>query len=635
MRRRIAVFIGEIGREFQSEFVRCLRTETDKRDYDVFIFSNFGSYTSTHVFDKAEMNIINIPCFSEFDGIISLPDTFDIDGMETQLLKKIKEECSCPVVSVRNGSKQTYRVLLDDYQTSYNLTKHFINDHKFTKICYMSGPHLAEDAIVRLNGFRDAMKSSGLVVSQKNVFEGDFWFFKSEVAIEHFLKSYDGLPEAIICGNDYMALGLCEAIKKRGYRIPEDICISGFDEIVEGQGYDPTLTTISMPTHKLAENAMNIIERVNSGERVPNDTYLSGTIKRKGSCGCNIEHSGIDVTSLSRRLIENYVDIRMSALISIDVESCIKEEDKLALLGSYFDRTGAQKGYLCLCTNDNKNNNPYSETMILRKVFKQLEPGKRDIYHPIQKDPGELISSDECKFNRKSILPESVLNNKKPSCYVINSIHHRDTTFGYIVNEIGDTDLNIFVAPFVSALAVAYDDLRLQNEYSDFTEIKKQNLIDPLTGVLNRRGYEERLSTLVREKDMAKDIITFICADMDNLKEINDNYGHLEGDFALNTVAEVFKSCTNDADICARTGGDEFSIILTSSNPAIHETFSKVVDASLSRKCMEIGKPYTIHVSIGSCTAIKEQISDVNECIKLADERMYEKKRAYKANLKT
>lgn len=635
MRKKIAAFIGEIGREFQAEFVRTLSEIANGHNYDVFIFSNFGFYTSTHLFDAAEIDLVKLPVFSEFEGVILIPDTFDLEGMEEMLIKRLEEECTCPVVSVRSGSDKTYRVLVDDYKTSYNLTKHFIDDHKFTKICYMSGPLSAPDAVIRRNGFKDAMEDSGLAVNSSIEFEGDYWVFKGQAALEHFMKAYGGVPEAIICANDHMAINICEELKRLGYRIPDDVCVSGFDEIVEGQGYEPALTTVRMPTVELARAALDIIEQVNSGKNVPRDTYLSGQIRLKGSCGCNADRSDlVGFGSVAQKIIENYEDIRMSGIMTTDVVSYIKEEDKLSLLGSYYNHLKSRRGFLCLCTDNRTEENPYSETMVLRKIFKPLNDNQRDLFHPILRDPGEFNPGGGIEFDRKDIIPEMVYDSSKPSCYIVHSIHQRDTIYGYLVNEMGDADLTYFIAPFISALAVAYDDLRLQREYSEFAEIKKQNLLDPMTGIFNRRGYEENLSVIMRDRDVSKCPVSFISCDMDNLKLINDTYGHMEGDFAITTIAEVLRSCIGDEGICARTGGDEFAVILTSDDLSFHENFNDLVETTLADRTANAGKPYPFHVSLGRCTTVVEVFEDMNECIRIADERMYKAKRAYKESLK-
>ena len=173
-RKRIALFLGEIGRDYQKKFINELRKVARSKDYDIFVFNNFGAYNGTALFDLGERDVINIPVFSEFEGIISLADTYDIDGMEEMLLNRIRKETDCPVVSVRNGSHDTYRVVFDNFSTLYEMTDHFIKEHGFKNICYMSGPLSYEDSVRRLEGFKKAMSDAGLEVTDDILFEGDF-----------------------------------------------------------------------------------------------------------------------------------------------------------------------------------------------------------------------------------------------------------------------------------------------------------------------------------------------------------------------------------------------------------------------------------------------------------------------------
>ena len=154
-RKRIAVFLGEIGRDYQKNFIREVAKVACSRDYDVIVFNNFGAYNATELFDIGERDVINIPVFSEFAGIISLPDTFDIDGMEQMLIDKIRKESDCPIVSIRNGSSRTNRIVFDNHGTLYEMTKHFIDEHGFKNICFMSGPLNVEDSVRRLKGFAE------------------------------------------------------------------------------------------------------------------------------------------------------------------------------------------------------------------------------------------------------------------------------------------------------------------------------------------------------------------------------------------------------------------------------------------------------------------------------------------------
>lgn len=618
-RKKIAVFLGEVGREFQKLLMENIKNIACGRGYDVFAFNDFGSFMSTTFFDLGERDVINIPDFSEFAGVISLPDTYDIDGMERLLLEKIKSQKNCPIVSVRNGEIGTYRVVFNNYGTIYEMTNHLLNDHKFTNICYMSGPLSYEDSRDRFEGFKAAMTDAGIEVTDDVIIEGDFWKRKSKEAADKFLKAYDGKTQAIVCANDYMAMGLIEELSRRGIRVPEDIAITGFDEVVEGMMTPPILTTVAIPILEMATNAIDIIERVNRGEDVPMETRITGDIKTKCSCGCNQGNDPLEFRKFITYKTDEYVNIRRSILLGTDIFNLITEEDKLQLINNYANIFALKKTYLCLCKSDYKDDNPYSETMKLRAVFAQGV------------DDGYLKNID---FPRGQILPDEIIDGKEPDLYVIVPVHHKNLTFGYVAyewNGINDTN---FYAPYAEGIALAYDDLRLQAEFSEFVEIKKQNLIDPLTGIDNRRGFEKNLSALMARSDQEHYYISFISCDLDNLKTINDNYGHSEGDYAIRAVANVLKKTVGDNNICARIGGDEFYAIITSADKSEHDSVMDRFYSLLDKEVTDIDKEYKIHASIGVNTVNSKLIKKAFEHMKVADQRMYEAKKKYKNSVR-
>lgn len=613
MRKRIAVFLGELGREFQREFCDVVRKTANAKGYDVFLFNNFGSYANTFLFDVGEKFVCKIPVLSEYSGIILLPDTFDIDGMDEMVLQKVREEANCPVVSVRNGSDDTYRIVIDDYATSYNLTDHFIKEHGYKKICYMSGPLSSEDAMNRYNGYLDAMRDNGLVPLDEAFFEGDFWTIRCKDAAAKFMKAYDGKPDAILFANDYMLIGTCEELKKNGIRIPQDIAVAGYDEIIEGKRYQPPLTTVRMPTEEMALKAMSIIEDVNAGIDVPMRTSLQGEILIKGSCGCNPDMPSEDISAWINKMSDGYINLRTASFITADVQNHIKEEEKLAFISGFVERFYFDRVYICLTQNAGDSINPYSDEMILRAVL------------PIDDEYNKKPQIGQ-PFDRRLIIPEEVYDSSKPTTFIVLTIHHKNTTFGYVAMEWNDKDFTMFIAPFMSALALAYDDLRMQQQFTELIEIKKLNFRDSLTGVSNRRGFEQNLANLISSKTLTTDIISFVSADIDNLSEINDTYGHYEGDSAICLFADVLKTVTDSNDIFARVGEDEFYVVLTSSDRSIHDNFIRTVHEELEHRNSTEGNDFDVRASLGICTINSSDIGNAFEHLQIADKRMLEAK---------
>lgn len=179
----------------------------------------------------------------------------------------------------------------------------------------------------------------------------------------------------------------------------------------------------------------------------------------------------------------------------------------------------------------------------------------------------------------------------------------------------GETDfLTIFAQQIEMAITIA--DL--------FEEVKSQAVTDGLTGLYNRRYFEEYLKKEVTRALRQKQPFSIVGLDLDHLKQINDKYGHAYGDLAIKTVAEVLKKNARSIDTAARMGGEEFNLIL----PGV-ESSGAMIAAERIRKALEEEKLDTIdHItaSIGVATFL-EHSDNIEDILELTDQAMYQSKR--------
>lgn len=157
-----------------------------------------------------------------------------------------------------------------------------------------------------------------------------------------------------------------------------------------------------------------------------------------------------------------------------------------------------------------------------------------------------------------------------------------------------------------------------------FSTVKEQAVTDGLTGLYNRRYFEEYLKKEVTRANRQKQPFSLIGLDLDFLKQINDKYGHSFGDLAIKTLADVIKHNARSIDTAARMGGEEFNIIL----PGV-DSNGAMIAAERIRKTLENQELDTVgHItaSIGVATYF-EHTDNVEELIELTDQAMYQSKR--------
>ncbi|MFR1671385.1 MAG: diguanylate cyclase [Candidatus Gastranaerophilaceae bacterium] len=157
-----------------------------------------------------------------------------------------------------------------------------------------------------------------------------------------------------------------------------------------------------------------------------------------------------------------------------------------------------------------------------------------------------------------------------------------------------------------------------------FEAVKAQAVTDGLTGLYNRRYFEEYLKKEVTRSIRQKQPFSIIGLDLDFLKQINDKYGHAYGDLAIKTVANVLKKNARSIDTAARMGGEEFNVIL----PGI-EAQGALIAAERIRKAIadvELDTINHVTASIGVATFL-EHSDNVEELMELTDQAMYQSKR--------
>lgn len=617
--KKIAVFMGDMSGEFQIELAESIKREAKSRGLGVFIFTNAGVYGANVFYSQGEKNIIHLPYLNDYDGIIVAGDTFGVENMDEELAELLKSEAKCPVVCIRQKDERFSNVLVDDYTAMCTMVEHFIEHHGFRRICFMTGRLEMYDAQRRLLAYINTMQKHGIKVTPEMVFEGDYWRNLGGMAVDWFLQNPDCLPEAIVCANDYMAISVCDALSKRGIKIPEQICVSGYDDIEEARYSIPPLSTIQIPVGELGKRAVELLEELLENKTEKKDVYIAGTPIYRDSC-CNQEEWDMDATKklLTEKEYIKQVFFTLTAMW-IAFESEEDFESLILAAWAYMLRRPYGQIYVCLCNRDETDaetsalQQRYSEKMTLRAI----------------------IENDECKyanevFDRREILPAQYLN--PDDLIYIHPLHGLNKCLGYVVVKNCDLPgLRYFLTRWVQDIGNSLEKQVMYEESKELTEMRKNYRQDALTGIGNRREMDNAL-----RKYSASMFVTggfcIISVDMDDLKLINDCYGHLEGDIALCEVAKILDEVSGEDGVAARIGGDEFVICLQNNK---QEEVEALID-KINERIMQFNKigikPWYLHASIGY--AFCRNANSILLAMEQADKNMYEKKRIYKSKRK-
>ena len=175
--------------------------------------------------------------------------------------------------------------------------------------------------------------------------------------------------------------------------------------------------------------------------------------------------------------------------------------------------------------------------------------------------------------------------------------------------------------------------VRSQKLASEHDHFQKMSLVDGLTGVGNRRAFDEKLRALWQQAQQAQMPLALIMLDVDTFKRYNDSLGHQAGDECLRRVAAAMSRAARSTDVCARYGGEEFALLLPGADTATAQSVAARVHAEVAREQLPhpaspVSTFVTVSLGVSSLTPPPGQNAESNTLVRQTDTALYEAKAA-------
>ncbi|HAU50853.1 MAG TPA: hypothetical protein DCW43_03690 [Clostridiales bacterium] len=605
---KICAFIGDMYRDYSSELILSIQKCAIERGHSVDVFGNCSVPSENPLHAEGLKKILSLPNYSDYDGTILCSDTLHHAGLNYELLENLTSASDLPpVVSVRAEESGFYSVVPDNRQIMYEISKYVIGKVKSNDIGFVTGRDDLQDSLERLAGFEDAMEEAGYTIRKDMVFHGNYWTDQGPETADFFIKEDGTLPQAIICSNDYMAIALTDELLNRGYSVPRDTLITGVDNLDASSAHVPSITTSDIPETVLGRTAIDCLERINAGEEIDICTTVPGRLIYRESTGDAM--SARDIDEMHRRLDaiqRNYYDkTRAFVLLSSDYEDVLSYDACVNYTLKNLDSYGLfNRILLCrYCENDRQmvgfcENSNYSRTYI--------------------------------NFPSSRLVPEEY-DTSEPGLTIFLPVFYKSEVYGYTafrlrsdVKYLLDEKLEFTMV----LLGQTLNRLRLYDKLFEVSNIKDLYIRDALTGLLNRRGFEQEIAKFFDKGQLKEHPVAVVSIDMDGLKDINDNLGHAAGDEALKGIARCLESVLNENEIAARMGGDEFEAVLVLNSAARIGQFIRSFRGAIKKANADSNAEFTLSASIGTCEVTNWET--LMECMNKADKIMYIEKKTKK-----
>jgi diguanylate cyclase (GGDEF)-like protein len=713
-RFRFAILVDNAISRFQEKPRAGINRYAREAGVDA-VYLGIGSLDPSSAEDRFKLGLLDMIGPREFDGLLVVSTSLVNFGGTDMLRKRLEALRALPMVSIGPSLVGEHNLCFDNRRGIIDVTRHLIEDHGYERVAYVSGPLGNEESRERLEAYRSSISAAGLDRGEDWIYIGNFMHSSGLAAAGAFLDDRRIDPQAIVCANDMMALGVWNGLSMRGKKVPYDIAVTGYDDFQLSRAMTHQFTTVRQSFDALGYLALKRLHALARGESLPESSPLPTELLVRSSCGCVELESrrgiaakwdeaarvmGRRIDSLiegaggagdERALYRSWTDAVDEALEErlpvYELESLLRRagkgvasrDDSKAASGvvanlysilmeecgqiAFFDRWSEINATVGLSAAVDRLQDETVKDLSLTThegEFKRIvDLCRARSFHALRfidpESPAAGAASvyaydaegaEPWKASEGSWFPP------RGRSLVANMIGIGGNAWGYLLLD----------AEIPSATAFDYLRFRFSNISKDLfamsrirtlnaemareiaarkeTErklkdalglVEQMSVEDELTHLRNRRGFLAMAEQQIKYLRRLGQGFFLIYGDLDGLKGINDKWGHADGDLAIRAIAEVLRDSLRESDIIARIGGDEFTALVNNANPPNYESIEQRILGICARKDAELGKPWTLSISLGCFYSPPECEYGLDRMLERADSALYAAKQRKKS----
>ncbi|MCR4940450.1 MAG: GGDEF domain-containing protein [Treponemataceae bacterium] len=623
MKRKIAVLANGWNNISISQALKGIRSVTDKLNIDIFLFLSFAAFAHSEARNKGDDSIFDLSDYTEFDGVILFANMLNSEATPRRLAQRIAEKKLCGV-SVGIPYEGLSFVGIDNYKGMYDMVDHLVKEHHIKNPAFFAGAKEHPDSQERLAATKEALNLNGIELKSENICYTNWEYLTGiEYAVE-FCKRPDP-PDAFICANDHNAIAVCIGLNSMGYSVPDDFIVTGFDNISYAETFFPSITTVYQDYEKIGYiAAWQLIEKLN-GTSHSDHIVVSSSFVKNESCGCKKIAEGeprrhrFCIDSYKKEM-DNIIFQAQEVEMTTSIFNCSTYDQFRSNLFQFYSNNSTFQGdefYFIIDENTRKN---------LIQSSSPIKTQYSDKMHClVARKKGQVSAPGE--FPRKELIP-GYTKDDKPVVYTFSSMHFDEYLFGYVVTSdsienIRDRTLNMYMIQMNYNIEQYRKNCRLDEMNRTLLNISNT---DQLTGLNNRFGMNQNALPILESSHKKGIPCAVVFVDINRMKYINDNFGHLQGDLAIRTVASELLGSIPKEWVGIRYGGDEFLAVGACEEEDRVKTIVKDIQDNLEKHVASMKLTYPLTVSIGYILSDPSSESSLIDYVNKADSLMYRNK---------
>lgn len=615
----IGVCITKIHDNTNAHLINRLHFLARKKGYKLIFFNSFIDFYNNDIYDEGSRSIYEIINFDIVDATVIFDNGFNNKDIVKSIIDASLKH-STPVVTV-NAQYDGCFAVLEDYEEAYkSVIRHVIKDHGVTDTFYMAGNEENDPASEgRINCYREVLEECGLEFDESRVGYGHYWDIPAKDVMYGLWKEKK-IPKAVFCANDYMAMAVCDFLREVGYRVPEDVIVTGFDGVTKTKYFSPQITTCSEDLDVIASLCIDAVDTAVEGKSEPCVFTSKYTADITESCGCkkttneDFRRSADDLYTLidSVKSHEDYMHSWQDKILNIDdmndlfnvLAGCILEESHVCINSNFL--ASAMDFSI-----DNNDVNFTDELVVISSRYSYTDYDKTE------------------KMSVKDMIPNLKSWHMDDSSYVLNAIFVGSTVCGYYAVK---TD-SLFkcanrIMRVLNAINIAFNvAINCFKQAKMQMSIDNASITDPISGLPNIKGTSKWFDEFSQKPENHNLTLSVSVYGLPKYTYILENYGIGDAENAIKFVSESLKLANPKDCFIGHISEDEFVVINYYTNPsAISDTinnatsvFYSVIEGYNSTS----NKEYYIEVNCGCTVVDPGWNSPLEAFIKFANSEMY------------
>jgi len=559
-KRVIGVCITKLQDQVRADFVNYLYRYADKQQYKLMVFNSFLNFQRQDAFDEGAMSVYDYMNDQILDAVIIVEDAFADKRIVERLVRRL-ETNAVPVVIV-NGRQDGCLFVEGEWREAFTeLVEHLILRHGAREQVFFVGQEQGLFTGQQLACYRKVLEKNGLTYRNDRIF---YDCDQTEAAKQAALAvmSWPNRPRAIVCGSDYIAFVVCSTLHSYGFRVPEDVIVTGFGGVPTAAHFSPRLTTCNEDLPSLAARTLAAVGEAIAGHSTATDEKSPYKAVYAESCGC----TGADQEDLRGTICHLYRTLGEMGLHEDDMYSWMDQvlgmED---VAGLYPALSSCVLENSCVCLDPDlftleKEQHTLESLLVIPSADQAATPG------------------ETTQIDRSALVPDLNRWAQEESLYIISAIYAGSQSCGYYAVKTNDPiyccqKIKRVLKTINIAINAALKECR---QRSMLIGLEQAMLTDPISGLPNVKGAQQWFEAFSEKADNRNHAMAISVYAIPKYSYIYEHYGIQDVEELLTFIGKALRESHPADSYIAHIADNEFVVINSFENAeGMEETVSK------------------------------------------------------------